>query len=181
MRIALTDKECRLVEANVKLIYGALNHYNLYSRFGHLIEKDDMEQIGAIGLCKAVLTYDASKGELSTIAYKTIRNAIYDEARKHKKRAGVTVISFEIEEYQPRSCQKSIDEAIMCTELNSVIERAKQTCSPAMAKGIAAMQLRAAGYRLREIQDILGGGAVIGINANIRKARKKLRQDIDLV
>lgn len=57
----MTDEQRKLVEDNHNLIYGFLNKKEL---------TDDYYDIVALGLCKAAMSYDESKGKFSTLAFK---------------------------------------------------------------------------------------------------------------
>lgn len=78
------NEEQRMFEENYNLIYGYMkkNKHIAYN-----LEDDDKEQILAIGLLKAVRTYDESKGlEFSTYAYTCMRNEIQLTFRTKQKR-----------------------------------------------------------------------------------------------
>lgn len=71
MSIQLNDEQRKLVADNHNLIYQYLIDNNL--------PQDEYYDIVAIGLCKAALKYDTSKGAFSTYVYKTVRNIINNE------------------------------------------------------------------------------------------------------
>lgn len=68
MSIQLNDEQRKLVADNHNLIYQYLIDNNL--------PQDEYYDIAAIGLCKAALKYDTSKGAFSTYVYKAIKNNI---------------------------------------------------------------------------------------------------------
>ena len=71
----------KLILDNMKLVTSIVSKY--YSKH---CERDDFLQIGAIGLIKAVDTFDAGKGvKLSTYAYTLIEREILMHLRKVKK------------------------------------------------------------------------------------------------
>lgn len=63
----MTDEQRKLVEDNHNLIYGFLNKKEL---------TDDYYDIVALGLCKAAMNYDESKGRFSTLAFKCMDREI---------------------------------------------------------------------------------------------------------
>lgn len=72
----LTLEQQKIVEDNHSLIYGFANKHGL-----------DLEKyygVLAIALCKAVSIYDDTKGKLSTLVYKTMRNEVSQEIRKER-------------------------------------------------------------------------------------------------
>jgi len=177
MMARLTKEQEAMVEQNLNLVYGAIRHYGLRVRFGHLIEWEDMEQIGKMALCKAVLRHDLRKGELSTMAYIVIRNEIYKEADKHRKYSGITVVSLD-DENMPELWRKDVDEAIMCAAINEAIDKVKMRGSLTIKRGVIAMQLKARGYKTLEIREMLGGLSTTMVNRDIKKARARLRDEL---
>lgn len=85
MSIQLNDEQRKLVADNHNLIYQYLIDNNL--------PQDEYYDIVAIGLCKAALKYDTSKGAFSTYVYKTVRNIINNE-KAHEKRHTVHTLSY---------------------------------------------------------------------------------------
>lgn len=88
MNLSDAEKE-KLVQENIKIIYFVLKKNNLYFR------KDELYDIGLIGLVNGINTFDDTKGyKLSTYIYMCIRNEIFKNLRKEiadKRQA--TVIS----------------------------------------------------------------------------------------
>ena len=80
MSLKLNDEQRKLVEQNHNLIYSAMR------KFGVRNEKfDDYYDVAAIGLCKAVMSYDPDKQTaLSTLVYSCIKNELYDQFRSEK-------------------------------------------------------------------------------------------------
>ena len=64
MSIQLNDEQRKLVEDNHNLIYQYL--------IDNKLPQDEYYDIAAIGLCKAALKYDTSKGAFSTYVYRAI-------------------------------------------------------------------------------------------------------------
>lgn len=64
----MTEEQRKLAEKNHNLIYGYLNKRGL--------EDDEYYDVAAIGLCKAAMSHDSSKGEFSTLAYKCMDNEV---------------------------------------------------------------------------------------------------------
>ena len=76
----LIEEQRKLIEENHNLIYGFLKKNEL--------DEEEYYDIAAIGLCKAAMQYNSTKGEFSTFAYKCMKNKIshqwsYD-ARKRR-------------------------------------------------------------------------------------------------
>ena len=70
-----------LIEHNLRLVAHIAKKYS-----GGSAESDDLISIGTIGLIKAVSTYKAGRGRLSTYAAECIKNEILMELRHIRKR-----------------------------------------------------------------------------------------------
>lgn len=88
----MTEKEKRLIEDNMKLVYFIINKY--YPAFIH---DEDLKQIGMLGLCKAAMTFDETKGLFSTYSFKVIKNEIGMEFRRRRKPPQTISLNYEIE------------------------------------------------------------------------------------
>lgn len=76
----LTSTQQKMVEDNHKLIYGAAHKYK--------INLDEYYDVLAIGLCKAAMAFDETKGQFSTFAYITMLNE-YNGVLRHNKTSGI--------------------------------------------------------------------------------------------
>ena len=73
--LKLAQQNNILIKSNIKLIMHSLNKKNLPKNY----EYEDLVSIGAIGLYKAIITFDiASNIKFSTHAIKCIDNSIYN-------------------------------------------------------------------------------------------------------
>lgn len=80
MSLKLNDEQRKLVEQNHNLIYSAMRDFGIKKN-----EFDDYYGIAAIGLCKAVIYFNADKGSISTIAYSCITNELKKELKKENR------------------------------------------------------------------------------------------------
>lgn len=80
MSLKLNDEQRKLVEQNHNLIYSAMRKFGIKEK-----DFDDYYDIAAIGLCKAMIYYDKSKGALYSIAYKCILNEILLHKRNENR------------------------------------------------------------------------------------------------
>jgi RNA polymerase sigma factor (sigma-70 family) len=77
----MTEAQTKLVEENVKLVYEVINRNFPWMQFD-----EDLISVGRIGLCKAALNFDESKGfTFSTFAFRVILNEIRMYLRKQIK------------------------------------------------------------------------------------------------
>lgn len=89
MSKTLNDKQRKLVEENHNLIYSYLHSHKL-----SLDAIEDWYGTAAIGLCKAALVYDESRGaKFSTLAYLCMDNEVKQIMRKSKRsvKAGISL------------------------------------------------------------------------------------------
>ncbi len=85
-RLALGDEDARdeLIERNLRLVAHIAKKYRAHGR-----DRDDLIQIGSIGLIKAVNTYAPSRGKsLAAYAGRCIENEILMSIRAERKRRG---------------------------------------------------------------------------------------------
>ena len=76
----LTSTQQKMVEDNHKLIYGAAHKYK--------INLEEYYDVLAIGLCKAAMAFDETKGQFSTFAYIIMLNE-YNGVLRHNKTSSV--------------------------------------------------------------------------------------------
>lgn len=77
----MTTEQEKLVERNLRLVGHTLRKY--YPKDLPIGDRDDVWQIGCMGLCKAAMTFEPAKGfTFATYAVKCIRTEIQHELRK---------------------------------------------------------------------------------------------------
>lgn len=81
MAICLSEQQRKKVEENHNLIYGYAKTYN--------VSVEEHYDLLAIGLCKAIINYDNSKGEISGFAYKCMNNEMIDYFRSFNGKSRV--------------------------------------------------------------------------------------------
>lgn len=170
----LNAEQRRKVEENIGLVKKVISdkvhgpyQLGMYSR-------EDLFQIGCIGLCKAVVTDKG--GCFSTYAYRLIWNEICDalvrSARKGNREMAVEVLP-EMGTYQEN------DNKDLQISLQNILNEAEGIVPAATRKGIRAMLLMEKGYTSREIGERMGAGANL-VCAWVSKARKYLREQTEL-
>lgn len=80
-RIQLTEEQQRIVEENIKLVYYYADKFVGVCP----LEKEEIEAVMMLGLCKAVATYQPGKSQLSTYATRCMRNELFMRLRQEKK------------------------------------------------------------------------------------------------
>lgn len=77
----MTTEQENLVESNLRLVGHTIRKY--YPKDLPIGDRDDVWQIGCVGLCKAAMTYEPERGfTFATYAVKCIRTEIQHELRK---------------------------------------------------------------------------------------------------
>lgn len=85
MTTKLTAAECKLIEENHNLLYTFLQQSRL--------PIDDWYDVAIFGLIRAAQAYDPNRGAFSTIAFVSMKHAVWAEFRKQKAhmRTGLTL------------------------------------------------------------------------------------------
>lgn len=81
----------QLVEENMNLVY-----FTIHKFYSYLAKDEDIIQVGMIGLCNAVKSFDESKSAFGNYAVCCIRNAINYELRKRKKQIPTLSLEYEV-------------------------------------------------------------------------------------
>ena len=165
----LTKEQQRKVEENMGLVYKVLGDKLGGQQAVGCHTREDLFQIGCIGLCKAVATDKG--GTFSTYAYKLIWHEICD-ALNYANRRRVEIV--QEEPYVEVSVQAEEKLAELRLDMFSVIGSARRTAPPSTIKGLDAMLLMARGYTCREIGERMGARDNL-VSAYVSKARKLLK------
>lgn len=88
----MTDKQTKLVEDNMDLVYFLIHRY-----YPNLSNDDDLKQVGMIGLINAAMTWDESRAKFSSYASRCILNAINNEFYYRKKHYNILSLDKEIQ------------------------------------------------------------------------------------
>lgn len=91
----LSSEKCKIVEDNMNLVWWVINEKFKFLELTSF-DKEDLFQIGCIGLIKAVVTYDSKKGKLATYAVPIISNEIRILIRKSKRESIFSSLDQEI-------------------------------------------------------------------------------------
>ncbi|MCI9544448.1 MAG: sigma-70 family RNA polymerase sigma factor [Acutalibacter muris] len=166
----LTREQQVKVEENLGLVYKVLGDKLKGQSSVGSYTREDLFQVGCIGLCKAVATDKG--GTFSTYAYRLIWHEICDVLVKANKQRNAEVF----DEYERDIPDANTDEHQ--AEINFDVVRelmsAKAEATPHVVKGIDAMLLMAKGYTCREIGERMGASDNL-VSAYVSKARKYLK------
>lgn len=163
--MTLSQSQQRKVEENLGLVGKVIKDKVHDPGRNSIYSYDDLYQIGCIGLCKAA--YSDRGGCFSTYAYRIIWNEICTALIYANRRAAREC------EWNPELlCQEQTPDEY--SELDMILDRLEAESSTAMAKGIRAVRLNAAGYSCAEIGTILGESTKC-VTARISRTRKYLK------
>lgn len=165
----LTKEQQIKVEKNMGLVYKVLGDKLGGQTAVGCHTREDLFQIGCIGLCKAVAT--DTGGTFSTYAYKLIWHEICD-ALDYANRRRVEIVQEEPYGETPVPPENKLAELRL--DMFTVIGAARRTAPPSAIKGLDAMLLMAKGYTCREIGEKLGASDNL-VTAWVSKARKYLK------
>ena len=165
----LTAEQQRKAEENMGLVGKVIadkvhgTHFGSYTR-------EDLFQIGCIGLCKAAATDKG--GCFSTYAYRLIRNEIYTELERATRR-GREVATDPAELPCTVLDDDTPEQREACSALLVRLERAEAGAAGVTAKGFQAIRMLMDGYTNREIGEMFGVPAN-HVTAWVSRARKAL-------
>lgn len=138
-----------LITENYHLIHYVIKNLidTTFLKNNPLLDYEDLVQFGAIGLCKAADSYDASRGAFSTLACTIIRNTILQELRTKRK------YSFECTDMEEELLPGSMDPALSACDLNLLLSSIFSTMERCGEKDIqlkkSLLILLYEGYSLR--------------------------------
>ena len=138
----LTAEQQRKAEENMGLV-GKVIADKVHGTYFGSYTREDLFQIGCIGLCKAAATDKG--GCFSTYAYRLIWNEICTALiSATRKASGEQPVELPILEIQGAN-----EEFTSALELEDLLERGERTAKGVAKKGIQALRLRLKGYSTR--------------------------------
>lgn len=165
----LTKEQQVKVEQNLGLVYKVLaDKLKEQSAVGSYT-REDLFQVGCIGLCKAAATDKG--GTFSTYAYRLIWHEICDVLVKANKQKNTEV--FDDYDRDIPDTDTGERRAEINFDVVQALMSAKAVAPPHVVKGIDAMLLMAKGYTCREIGERVGASDNL-VSAYVSKARKFL-------
>ena len=191
----LSVEQQRLVEDHLALVRAVIrDKVRGVSNIG-LYTYDDVYQVGCIGLCKAAYadkyqyaynrhnTHSEGGARFSTYAYRVIWNEICTMLGVATKvRAELVTDPNDIPSGAP---QTLVDDELANTEfqvaLGSAFDKAARSATGVTAKGIQALTYMIQGYTSTEIAAMMGAPSGNNVTAWVSKARRYLKNDLELM
>lgn len=175
--MVLTDKQKQLVEENMGLVGKVLkDKLRQGSALGYW-EREDLYQIGCVGLCKAAATDDGSC-RFSTYAYRLVWNEICDALICGNRVAGKE-FPYDPEAFED-SCYDSTAASTTRIDLNQSLLDISDKASHSLRAGIVVLRMMAEGYSSADI------GRMMNLRPNAvrtlaSRARKLLKGTPELI
>lgn len=115
----------QLVYDNLKLIDFVIHRFFSESdiRYHTLLDYEDLQQLGAVGLWKAANAYDETKGRFSTYAVYAIKNEILAELLQNKKNSCQATDEDMLEKAGSFNPYDDTDAKILLSEIFTIMER----------------------------------------------------------
>ena len=176
MKNILNDDQRLVVEGNLDVIHQVIHKY--FYQYLSSLEYDDLYQAGAVGLCKAAMTYQSDyAASFSSYAYVVIKNEIYDYLRKSLRNKALTIryseqVKGNLEKHYGIPVDKEICEVLTYTALTNTKKKYKKTTRT----GIEALSMTIQGYSCKDIAEKFDMD-LNHITACISRAKKCLRND----
>ena len=168
--MTLTERQQRIVEANMGLVGRVIKDKVHGLGQEGAFTYDDLFQIGCIGLCKAAATDKG--GCFSTYAYRLIWNEICDALVK-TTRVNQNETVMEANDIL-RGVQEHMPDPLKTCELKQILESARRSADGVTAKGVQCLMLSAQGYTSSDLANIFNANAS-AVRMWMTKARRYLR------
>jgi RNA polymerase sporulation-specific sigma factor len=147
----MTAEQRKLAEDNMNLV-----HYLIGKEYPTYTYDEDIRQIGLLGLCKAAMKWDESKGAFSTFACKCIRNEIRLEFRNRQKQVETVSLETKIDTGITGD-QLTLEDIIDGGEDSDMTEFTVESFMKTLTtKERIVYNLKARGYTHKEISDVSG-------------------------
>lgn len=169
----LNAEQQKKVENNVGLVHKVIGDKVHGPYYLGIYSREDLFQIGCIGLCKAAATDKG--GNFSTYAYRLIWNQICDALIYSTRRMGAETPY----ETLPMLPEGTDEPTTVGYDLENALKKAEADAPPSTAKGIRALRLMSEGYTCKEIGQMMDAGDNL-VCAWMSKARKFLRNRPDI-
>ena len=96
----MTDEQRKLVNDNMNLVPFVLNKY-----YPSQVKNEDLKQVGYVGLCKSVMSYNEDLGKFSTYAVIKIRGEVSNHLKKVNRETNnlgdFISLDIDLESYHP--------------------------------------------------------------------------------
>jgi RNA polymerase sigma factor, sigma-70 family len=144
----LNYEQQQLVEQHLYLVPIVIKSNFFISKTNVEMNHDDLTQMGNLALCKAALRYD-KKRAFPPFAKTVIRNALFDYARRLKLQSQKFC-------YLSEEVISSLSYSYEYPEIESYLKLLEKNATGTHQKGLYAIRMKSAGFRLVDIAKDLG-------------------------
>lgn len=180
----LSPEQEKIFLDNQKLVYNAINKYISNPGQYGLNDYEDLEQIGNIALCHAILTYKPGNSEFSTYATIVIRNKLYNATRDNSDASdSASDIDDQFIEANASIMYNNIDgieDAYEEKEQKRLLKKLGESYGGIAQKGVEALILMLDGYTCGDIAKMYNTTPV-NITSWVSRARSKLKTEPELL
>lgn len=167
-----------------KLIYFVIERFiQNKDSLGILFSREDLYQIGAMGLFKAIKTYQEDRGAFSTYATNIIRNKILTAIRDSKDVVSDNSISIddetnfvENEASLKYNSYKEVEDNLFTETQKEVLYSIAKTYKGIARKGVIAIHLNTQGYTYKAIAKMFKTDSRT-LSSWVSRAREKLKKE----
>lgn len=180
--IRLTSEQQMLVESNLSIVQWVLRESIHVNHTIYGFEYDDLYQEGCIWLCRAAMSYDASRSQFATYAKTVVRNGLISYCRQtcsRQKQMSRLTVGEHGELTADSIILKSPDEftaQISDMETLDLLRSRAKAYQGVSRLGIEALELKVKGMTVTEIARLYGVPPS-HVGAWISRSVKKLRND----
>lgn len=175
--LRLSEQEERMFMENEKLIHKNIHCYIESAGEYGINSYEDLVQVGRIGLCKAIKTYDKEKAKFSSYAMTVIKNTILSELKSKKNRNRERTDYFEdLNEKETVEQSYELKINLDAQDAYMVVKNCGTNYGGIAEKGVNAIIMMSQGYSCKEIGEVYNVDSKT-ITAWISRARQKLRKE----
>jgi len=179
----MTEFENRLVIENLALVDKVICTRITWRSSSVLMAYEDLQAVGREALCRAAMHYSPQSGPFATFACKCIYNAVIDHCRNENAVMRMTggsgsndVCTDLIDKVSARDSGDGLTDDL---DAKHLLSRYKKKYTGVSRLGVEAIELKLLGFSSKEIANRYGTN-VSNVNAWISRARKKLKQEVEI-
>lgn len=175
-----TAERDRIFEENMGLIDKVLSTVQCRLSFTGMYDREDLYQLGCLGLLRAIDTYDPDKGvQFSTYAWVIIKNKILKAVEKEYRHHGKEISGDDDSIIIPEAVYTDPPVSEV-NEILDILQKVSAISPKQIQNGIEAIILISQGYSEPEIAELFGM-TVTAVRIAVCRARKVLKGCNDLL
>lgn len=182
--LELTPAQIEIFEKNKGLIGKTIKHYINNEKYT-INEYADLNQIGSIGLIKAIKTYNGEGSAFSTYAIRVMRNELYNETRKFNDETDKKKCELDDPYIESNASMKynNIDgfyDSYFKEQQDEILSKMAKKYGGIAENGVNALMLTLEGYTSKDIAEQYGVEPST-VTSWISRARSKLKNEPEIL